>query len=169
MPAFGLMHHQSQVVDLGSGTVVARPTRISNRRRVMVHSTDEPMQVAVRPTRGSETRRLVPRALVMPCAVAQLPSAVAQWRRHAVADGQRVVVPAIAQWRSHVAASLCYARVAASTGLVWFVHAIAAPLHKQLGCSHFAAASLDHCIQLSRLFLGLARRQKAARTCLRRL
>ena len=53
-------------------------------------------------------------------------------------------------------------------GLLAGVHAGAAPLHKRLGCTHFAAASLDHCIQLQRLFLGLARHQKAARTCLAR-
>jgi hypothetical protein len=62
--------------------------------------------------------------------------------------------------------ALCYARIAVVTGVVSLVHAIAVPIHKQLGCNHFATASLDHCIQLSRLFLGLARKQKDARTCL---
>ena len=140
LPAFGLHHRR-------------RPRAHSHavQRGPVVGSA-----AVVPTTRGTERRRLVPRAVV-------------DWRRHAVADGQRVVVPAIAQWRDHLAASLCYARVAASTGLVWVVHAIAAPLQKQLGCTHFAAASLDHCIQLSRLFLGLARRQKKARVCLRRL
>ncbi len=72
----------------------------------------------------------------------------------------------LARWRHQAANALCYARIAVVTGVVSLVHAIAAPLHRQLGCNHFATASLDHCIQLSRLFLGLARRQKEARTCL---
>ena len=74
----------------------------------------------------------------------------------------------LARWRHQAINALCYARIALTTGLVWLVHTIAAPLHKRLGCTHFAAASLDHCIQLQRLFLGLARHQKAARTCLAR-
>ena len=78
----------------------------------------------------------------------------------------RVIPRELARWRHQAINALCYARIAITTGLVWLVHAVAAPLHRQLGCSHFAAASLDHCIQLSRLFLGLARKQKEARTCL---
>ena len=74
----------------------------------------------------------------------------------------------LARWRHQAVNALCYARIALTTGLVWLVHAVAAPLHKRLGCNHFAASSLDHCIQLQRLFLGLARHQKAARTCLAR-
>ena len=72
----------------------------------------------------------------------------------------------LARWRHQAINALCYARIAVTTGVVWIVHAVAAPLHKQLGCNNFAASSLDHCIQLSRLFLGLARKQKEARTCL---
>jgi hypothetical protein len=80
----------------------------------------------------------------------------------------RVIQSELARWRHQAINALCYARIALTTGLVWVVHAVAAPLHKRLGCQHFAAASLDHCIQLQRLFLGLARHQKAARTCLAR-
>ena len=74
----------------------------------------------------------------------------------------------LARWRHQAINALCYTRIALTTGLVWLVHAVAAPIHRQLGCNHFATASLDHCIQLQRLFLGLARHQKAARTCLAR-
>ena len=79
---------------------------------------------------------------------------------------RRVIPRELARWRHQALNALCYARIAITTGLVWLVYAIAAPLHKQLGCNNFAASSLDHCIQLSRLFLGLARKQKEARTCL---
>ena len=86
--------------------------------------------------------------------------------RHRYRD---VVAPThelLARWRHQVVNAVCYARIAVTTGLIWLVHAVATPLYKQLGCNHFATASLDHCIQLSRLFLGLARKQKEARTCL---
>ena len=112
------------------------------------------MQVAATPTRGSDRKRLVPLPLVVPA-------------RHRYRDV--VAAPThelLARWRHQALNALCYARIAVVTGVVWIAHAVAAPLHKQLGCNHFATASLDHCIQLSRLFLGLARRQKEARTCL---
>ena len=118
----------------------------------MVRGEDESMQVAATPTRGSDRKRLVPRSLVVPA-------------RHRYRDVAAAAAP-LARWRHQAVNALCYARIAVVTGVVSLVHAVAAPLHKQLGCTHFAAASLDHCIQLSRLFLGLARKQKEARTCL---
>ena len=120
----------------------------------MVRGEDESMQVAATPTRGSDRKRLVPRPLVVPA-------------RHRYRDVATAAARSeLARWRHQALNALCYARIALTTGLVWIVHAVAAPLHKQLGCNHFATASLDHCIQLSRLFLGLARKQKEARTCL---
>ena len=112
------------------------------------------MQVAATPTRGSDRKRLVPLPLVVP--------ARHRYRDVAAAPTHEL----LARWRHQALNALCYARIAVVTGVVSLVHAIAAPLHKQLGCNHFATASLDHCIQLSRLFLGLARKQKDARTCL---
>ena len=112
------------------------------------------MQVAATPTRGSDRKRLVPRSLVVPA-------------RHRYRDVATAATRSeLARWRHQAINALCYARIAVVTGVIWIAHAVAAPLHKRLGCQHFAAASLDHCIQLSRLFLGLARKQKAARTCL---
>ena len=119
----------------------------------MVRGEDESMQAAATPTRGSDRKR-VPRPLVVP--------ARHRYRDVATAAAQSE----LARWRHQALNALCYARIAITTGLVWLVYAIAAPLHKQLGCNNFAASSLDHCIQLSRLFLGLARKQKEARTCL---
>ncbi len=112
------------------------------------------MQVAATPTRGSDRKRLVPRPLVVP--------ARHRYRDVAAAPTHEL----LARWRHQAVNALCYARIAVVTGVVSLVHAVAAPLHKRLGCNHFATASLDHCIQLSRLFLGLARKQKDARTCL---
>ena len=111
------------------------------------------MQVAATPTRGSDRKRLVPRPLVVPA-------------RHRYRDVAAPTHELLARWRHQAVNALCYARIAVVTGVVSLVHAVAAPFHKQLGCSNFAASSLDHCIQLSRLFLGLARKQKEARTCL---
>ena len=149
LPAFGLLHNNRpqrsrNPVDLGAATVVAPPTTpVSRRRRV----------VAPPPRISNQRRAVVP-------------------ARHRYRD---VAVPTpdsvrreLARWRHQAINALCYARIAVVTGVVWIAHAVAAPLHKWLGCQHFAAASLDHCIQLQRLFLGLARHQKAARTCLAR-
>ena len=165
LPAFGLHHQRSQLSqNQGSATeLTARrplsppppafaprtqtppppPSRISNQRRV----------VAPPPRISNQRRAVVP-------------------ARHRYRD---VAVPTpdsvrreLARWRHQAINALCYARIAVVTGVVWIAHAVAAPLHKWLGCQHFAAASLDHCIQLQRLFLGLARHQKAARTCLAR-
>ena len=153
LPAFGLLPSQRpqwsrNPVDLGAATAVATPAPVSSRR-----------QVAATPTRGSDRRRLVPRPLVAP----------ARHRyRDVAAPTPDLVRRELARWRHQAINALCYARIALTTGLVWLVHAVAAPLHKQLGCNNFAASSLDHCIQLQRLFLGLARHQKAARTCLAR-
>ena len=178
LPAFGLLHSQRpqrsrnpvdmtivtpppQVLNAARAagqlsrhqSAPTRPTRHSIRRRPMVRGEDESMQAAATPTRGSDRKR-VPRPLVVP--------ARHRYRDVATAAAQSE----LARWRHQALNGLCYARIAITTGLVWLVHAVAAPLHRQLGCSHFAAASLDHCIQLSRLFLGLARKQKEARTCL---
>ena len=142
LPAFGLHHQRPQSrnpVDLGAATVVATPAPVSSRRRVVLP-----------PPRISNPRRAVVPA------------------RHRYRDVAAPTHELLARWRHQAINALCYARIAVVTGVVWIAHAVAAPLHKRLGCQHFAAASLDHCIQLQRLFLGLARHQKAARTCLAR-
>ena len=144
LPAFGLLQSQRpqsrNPVDLGAATVVATPVPVSSRRRVVA----PPPRISTRRiARGADPARH-------------------RYRDVAAAPTHEL----LARWRHQAVNALCYARIAVTTGLVWIVHAVAAPLHKQLGCTHFAAASLDHCIQLSRLFLGLARKQKEARTCL---
>ena len=145
LPAFGLLQSQRpqrsrNPVDLGAATVVATPAPVSSRQRVVV----PPPRISNRRlARGADPARH-------------------RYRDVAAAPTHEL----LAQWRHQAVNALCYARIALTTGLVWLVHAIAAPLHRQLGCSNFAASSLDHCIQLSRLFLGLARKQKDARTCL---
>jgi hypothetical protein len=159
LPAFGLHHQRPQLSqNQGSATeLTARrplsppppafaprtqtpppPPRISSRQRVAARRADESTQVV----------------------------AARHRYRDVAAPTPDLVRCELARWRHQAVNALCYARIALTTGLVWLVHAIAAPLHKQLGCSNFAASSLDHCIQLSRLFLGLARKQKDARTCL---
>ena len=164
LPAFGLHHQRPQLLqNQGSATeLTARrplsppppafaprtrtppppPPGLANRRRAAVRNADESIQVAAVPTSVVPARH--------------------RYRDVATAAARSE----LARWRHQAINALCYARIALTTGLVWIVHAVAAPLHRQLGCSHFAAASLDHCIQLSRLFLGLARKQKEARTCL---
>ena len=164
LPAFGLHHQRPQLLqNQGSATeLTARrplsppppafaprtrtppppPPGLANRRRAVVRNADESIQVAAVPTSVVPARH--------------------RYRDVATAAAQSE----LARWRHQALNALCYARIALTTGLVWIVHAVAAPLHKQLGCNHFATASLDHCIQLSRLFLGLARKQKEARTCL---
>ena len=163
LPAFGLHHQRPQLQNQGSGTeLTARrplsppppafaprtqtppppPPGLANRRRAVVRNADESIQVAAVPTSVVPARH--------------------RYRDVAAAPTHEL----LARWRHQAVNALCYARIAVTTGLVWIVHAVAAPLHKQLGCNHFATASLDHCIQLSRLFLGLARKQKEARTCL---
>ena len=173
LPAFGLHYQRPQrVQNQGSATeLTARrplappppafaprtqtpppPPRMSTRRRAVVRGLARP------------ARRARVRSPDEPMQVAATPKSVAP-ARHRYRD----VAPThelLARWRHQAINALCYARIALTTGLVWLVHAVAAPLHNQLGCNHFATASLDHCIQLSRLFLGLARRQKEARTCL---
>ena len=156
LPAFGLLHSQRpqrsrNPVELGAATVVATPTPVSSRRRVVV----PPPRISNRRlARGADESMQV---------------AAARHRyRDVAAPTPDLVRCELARWRHQAINALCYARIALTTGLVWLVHTIAAPLHKRLGCTHFAAASLDHCIQLQRLFLGLARHQKAARTCLAR-
>ena len=156
LPAFGLLHSQRpqrsrNPVELGAATVVATPTPVSSRRRVVV----PPPRISNRRlARGADESMQV---------------AAARHRyRDVAAPTPDLVRRELARWRHQAINALCYARIALTTGLVWLVHTIAAPLHKRLGCNHFAASSLDHCIQLQRLFLGLARHQKAARTCLAR-
>ena len=156
LPAFGLLHSQRpqrsrNPVELGAATVVATPTPVSSRRRVVV----PPPRISNRRlARGADESMQV---------------AAARHRyRDVAAPTPDLVRRELARWRHQAINALCYARITVVTGAVWIMHAVAAPLHKQLGCQHFAAASLDHCIQLQRLFLGLARHQKAARTCLAR-
>ena len=157
LPAFGL-HHQrpQQLQNQGSGTELTARRPLSPPPAFAPRTQTPPPP----PLRISSRRR-----------VAATPKSVVP-ARHRYRD---VAVPTpdsvrreLARWRHQAINALCYARIALTTGLVWLVHAVAAPLHKRLGCQHFAAASLDHCIQLQRLFLGLARHQKAARTCLAR-
>ena len=174
LPAFGLHHQRPQLLqNQGSATeLTARrplsppppafaprtrtppppPPGLANRRRAVVRNADESIQVAAVPTSVVPARH---RYRDIPGAAAPTSDLV-----------RRVIPRELARWRHQALNALCYARIALTTGLVWIVHAVAAPLHKQLGCNHFATASLDHCIQLSRLFLGLARKQKEARTCL---
>ena len=156
LPAFGLLPSQRpqrprNPVELGAATVVATPAPVASRRRVVA---PPPRITNRRLARGADESTQV---------------AAARHRyRDVAAPTPDLVRRELARWRHQAINALCYARIALTTGMVWIVHAIAAPLHKQLGCSNFAASSLDHCIQLSRLFLGLARHQKAARTCLAR-
>ena len=174
LPAFGLHHQRPQLLqNQGSATeLTARrplsppppafaprtrtppppPPGLANRRRAVVRNADESIQVAAVPTSVVPARH---RYRDIPGAAAPTSDLV-----------RRVIPRELARWRHQALNALCYARIAITTGLVWLVYAIAAPLHKQLGCNNFAASSLDHCIQLSRLFLGLARKQKEARTCL---
>ena len=173
LPAFGLHHQRPQLQNQGSATELTTrrplsppppafaprtrtppppPPGLANRRRAVVRNADESIQVAAVPTSVVPARH---RYRDVAGAAAPTSDLV-----------QRVIPRELARWRHQALNALCYARIAITTGLVWLVHAVAAPLHRQLGCSHFAAASLDHCIQLSRLFLGLARKQKEARTCL---
>ena len=155
LPAFGLLPSQRpqrprNPVELGAATVVATPAPVASRRRVVA---PPPRITNRRLARGADESTQV---------------AAARHRyRDVAAPTPDLVRRELARWRHQAINALCYARIALTTGLVWLVHAVAAPLHKRLGCGHFAAASLDHCIQLQRLFLGLARKQKAARTCLR--
>ena len=170
LPAFGLHHQRPQSrnpVDLGAATAVATPTPVSNGARA-AGQLSRHQSAPTRPARHSIRRRPVRRGADEST---QVVPARHRYRDVAAAAAApthnlRVVQSELARWRHQAINALCYARIALTTGLVWLVHAIAAPLHKQLGCNNFAASSLDHCIQLSRLFLGLARRQKDARTCL---
>ena len=173
LPAFGLHHQRPQLQNQGAATELTTrrplsppptafaprtrtppppPPGLANRRRAVVRNADESIQVAAVPTSVVPARH---RYRDIPGAAAPTSDLV-----------QRVIPRELARWRHQALNALCYARIAITTGLVWLVYAIAAPLHKQLGCNNFAASSLDHCIQLSRLFLGLARKQKEARTCL---
>ena len=156
LPAFGLLPSQRpqrprNPVELGAATVVATPAPVASRRRVVA---PPPRITNRRLARGADESTQV---------------AAARHRyRDVAAPTPDLVRRELARWRHQAINALCYARIALTTGIVWLAHAVAAPLHKRLGCTHFAAASLDHCIQLQRLFLGLARHQKAARTCLAR-
>ena len=156
LPAFGLLPSQRpqrprNPVELGAATVVATPAPVASRRRVVA---PPPRITNRRLARGADESTQV---------------AAARHRyRDVAAPTPDLIRRELARWRHQAINALCYARIALTTGIVWLAHAVAAPLHKRLGCQHFAAASLDHCIQLQRLFLGLARHQKAARTCLAR-
>ena len=175
LPAFGLHHQRPQLSqNQGSGTELTARRPLSPPPPAFAPRTQTPPP----PPRMSTRQRAVVRGLARPVRRARVRSPDESMQVAAVPTS---VVPArhryrdvaaapthelLARWRHQAVNALCYARIAVTTGLVWIVHAVAAPLHKQLGCTHFAAASLDHCIQLSRLFLGLARKQKEARTCL---
>ena len=172
LPAFGLHHQRPQSrnpVDLGAATAVATPTPVSNGARA-AGQLSRHQSAPTRPTRHSIRRRVVVRDADESMQVVPARHRYRDVAAAAVAPTHnlRVIQSELARWRHQAINALCYARIALTTGLVWVVHAVAAPLHKRLGCQHFAAASLDHCIQLQRLFLGLARHQKAARTCLAR-
>ena len=172
LPAFGLHHQRPQSrnpVDLGAATAVATPTPVSNGARAGASQFSRKI-APTRPTRHSVRRRPIGRSVDESMQVVPARHRYRDVAAAAVAPTHnlRVIQSELARWRHQAINALCYARIALTTGLVWVVHAVAAPLHKRLGCQHFAAASLDHCIQLQRLFLGLARHQKAARTCLAR-
>ena len=164
LPAFGLHHQRPQLSqNQGSATELTARRPLSPPPPAFAPRTQTPPPP---PPRLSSRRR-----------VAATPKSVAparhRYRDVAAAAAptpdlvRRVIPRELARWRHQAVNALCYARIAVVTGVVSLVHAIAVPIHKQLGCNHFATASLDHCIQLSRLFLGLVRKQKAARTCLR--
>ena len=149
LPAFGLHHQRPQLSqNQGSGTELTARRPLSPPPPAFAPRTQTPPPP---PPRISSRRAVVP---------------ARQRYRDVAAPTPDLVRRELARWRHQAINALCYARIALTTGLGWLVHAVAAPLHKRLGCTHFAAASLDHCIQLSRLFLGLARKQKEARTCL---
>ena len=165
LPAFGLHHQRPQrSQNQGSATELTARRPLSPPPPAFAPRTQTPPPP---PPRISSRRRVVvpPPRISKRRHVAATPKSVVP-ARHRYRD---VAVPThelLARWRHQAANALCYARIAVVTGVVSLVHAVAAPLQKQLGCNHFATASLDHCIQLSRLFLGLARKQKEARTCL---
>ena len=155
LPAFGLHHQRPQLSQTqGSATELTARRPLSPPPPAFAPRTQRPPPP---PPRISNRRQ-----------VAAVPTSVVP-ARHRYRDVAAAATRSeLARWRHQAINALCYARIALTTGLVWVVHAIAAPIHRQLGCTHFAASSLDHCIQLQRLFLGLARHQKAARTCLAR-
>ena len=156
LPAFGLHHQRPQLSqNQGSATELTARRPLSPPPPAFAPRTRTPPP----PPRMSTRRRAAVRRADEST---QVVPARHRYRDVATAAARSE----LARWRHQALNALCYARIAITTGLVWLVHAVAAPLHRQLGCSHFAAASLDHCIQLSRLFLGLARKQKEARTCL---
>ena len=161
LPAFGLHHQRPQLSqNQGSATELTARRPLSPPPPAFAPRTQTPPPP---PPRISSRQRVV-----------APPPRIANQRRAVVPARHRYrdVVPThevLARWRHQAINALCYARIAVVTGVVWIAHAVAAPLHKRLGCQHFAAASLDHCIQLQRLFLGLARKQKEARTCLAKL
>ena len=155
LPAFGLHHQRPQLLqNQGSATELTTRRPLSPPPPAFAPRTQTPPPP---PPRISTRRRAAVRRADESMQV--VPA------RHRYRDVAAAAVP-LARWRHQAVNALCYARIAVVTGVVWLVHAVAAPLHKRLGCQHFAASSLDHCIQLSRLFLGLARKQKEARTCL---
>ena len=168
LPAFGLHHQRPQrrnPVDLGAATAVATPTPVSNGARAGASQFSRKIAPTL-PTRPSIRRRPRVRRADESMQVAATPKSVAPARHRYRDVAAAPTHELLARWRHQAVNALCYARIAVVTGVVSLVHAIAVPIHKQLGCNHFATASLDHCIQLSRLFLGLARKQKDARTCL---
>ena len=161
LPAFGLHHQRPQwSQNQGSATELTARRSLTPPPPAFAPRTQTPPPP---PPRISTRRRVV----APPPRIANQRRAVVP-ARHRYRDVAAPTHELLARWRHQAINALCYARIALTTGLVWVVHAVAAPLHKRLGCQHFAAASLDHCIQLQRLFLGLARHQKAARTCLAR-
>ena len=157
LPAFGL-HYQRprRVQNQGSATELTARRPLSPPPPAFAPRTQTPPP----PPRMSTRRRAAVRRADESTQV--VPA------RHRYRDVAAAVPSELARWRQQAVNALCYARIVVVTGVVSLVHAVAVPIHKQLGCNHFATASLDHCIQLSRLFLGLARHQKAARTCLAR-
>ena len=175
LPAFGLLHSQRpqrsrnpvdmtivtpppQVLNAARAagqlsrhqSAPTRPTRHSIRRRPMVRGEDESMQVAATPTRGSDAR-LAAAALVVPAR-----------HRYPTSHPTRIAGAMAPPGRERPLLREDCGRDGSS--LVGPRHRRAAP--QTTGLQPLRAASLDHCIQLSRLFLGLARRQKEARTCL---
>ena len=155
LPAFGLHHQRPQLQNQGSATELTTRRPLSPPPPAFAPRTRTPPP----PPRMSTRRRAAVRRADESMQVAP---ARHRYRDVAAAPTHEV----LARWRHQAVNALCYARITVVTGVVWLVHAVAAPIHRQLGCQHFAASSLDHCIQLSRLFLGLARKQKEARTCL---
>ena len=130
LPAFGL-HHQrpQQLQNQGSGTELTARRPLSPPPAFAPRTQTPPPP----PLRISSRRR-----------VAATPKSVVP-ARHRYRD---VAVPTpdsvrreLARWRHQAINALCYARIALTTGLVWVVHAVAAPYQQPWPAPRSASSS----------------------------